>query len=853
MLGILKRIKEKFFHKEPPRISGEVAFRSIFARFRELLNNNNRALEIVADMGEKLSGDYIFDKTYIINSYNELANTIYKVIYNLNIISSNKYIKLYDRFEDINTQLRALIEGKSYTLIEDLVIFMNDLNEAIADVVGNKAARLGEVRNKLNYSTPDGFAIAITAYKRFLDYNELNEKIERLLKLWDAEGEKNTEGISSEIRSLFIKAELPPDLKAEMEKAIHKIAGHKNVLFAVRSSAVGEDSEYSFAGQFESELNVPKDETFNAYKRVLASLFTPRAMTYAYHKGFSPLELSMAVLCLEMIAASVSGVIYTIDPTDPSSNTLLINANWGLGKTVVEGSVSLDRFKISRDPPYPILEQKISSKKKMLLARPEGGTMKTEVSANPCLTEEQIKELVEVALKLERYFKKPQDIEWSYDQKGKLYILQIRPLQGITEPSKTSVGISALRDKYQVLLEKNGVIAQRGIAAGKVFVVETDEDIVNFPQGGVLVTRRASPRFGRIMHKVAAILTDIGSPTGHMASLAREFRVPAIVDTRIATQVLKNGMEITIDAEENVVYEGIVKEILDYYLIKESPFEDTREYRLLKQILSRVSPLNLTDPNDPNFYPEGCHTFHDILRFAHEKAVAEIIELHRDKTIWENAPAKKLKTKIPLDLVLIDLGGGLSPEAQKKTTISPQEITALPMQALWKGLSAPGVWQIEPVAVPFKADMSNITSSFQNPSSTPKYLGLNLAVISREYLNLSLRLGYHFNMVDAYMSDNMVDNYIYFRFSGGVTEITRRTRRAQLLTKILEVCDFRVNTKGDLVVARIREISSKDVAERLEMIGRLIGFTRQLDVMLKSDQAIDYYVDQFLSNNWQRH
>jgi len=355
------------------------------------------------------------------------------------------------------------------------------------------------------------------------------------------------------------------------------------------------------------------------------------------------------------------------------------------------------------------------------------------------------------------------------------------------------------------------------------------------------------------MHKVAAILTDIGSPTGHMASLAREFRVPAIVDTRIATQVLKNGMEITIDAEENIVYEGIVKEILDYYLIKESPFEDTREYRLLKQILSRVSPLNLTDPNDPNFYPEGCHTFHDILRFAHEKAVAEIIELHRDKTIWENAPAKKLKTKIPLDLVLIDLGGGLSPEAQKKTTISPQEITALPMQALWKGLSVPGVWQIEPVAVAFKADMSNMTSSFQNPSSTPKYLGLNLAVISREYLNLSLRLEYHFNMVDAYMSDNMVDNYIYFRFSGGVTEITRRTRRAQLLTKILEVCDFRVNTKGDLVVARIREISSKDVAERLEIIGRLIGFTRQLDVMLKSDQAIDYYVDQFLSNNWQRH
>ncbi len=853
MLSVLKRIKEKFFNKRPPRISGEIAFRSVFARFRELLDNNNRALEIIADMGEKLSGDYIFDKTYIINSYNELADTVYKVIYNLNIISSNKYIKLYDRFENINTQLRALIEGKTYTLIEDLVIPIEGLNEAIADIVGNKAARLGEVRNKLNYLTPDGFAITITAYKRFLDYNELNERIEELLKLWDREREENTEEITTEIRSLFIKAELPPDLKVEMERAIRKIARHKNVLFAVRSSAVGEDSEYSFAGQFESELNVPKDEIFNAYKKVLASLFSPRAMTYAYHKGFSPLELPMAVLCVEMIAASVSGVIYTIDPTDASSNTLLINANWGLGKTVVEGTASLDHFKISRNPPYPIIEQKISSEKTMLLARPGGGIIETEAPASSCLTEEQIKELVEVVLNIERYFKKPQDIEWSYDQKGELYILQTRPLRGITEPTKSSVGLSVLRDKYRVLLEKKGVIAQRGVGAGRVFIAETDEDIANFPQGGVLVTRKTSPRFGRIMHKVAAIITDIGSPTGHMASLAREFRVPAIVDTGIATQVLKNGMEVTVDAEENVVYEGIVKELLDYYLIKEIPFEDTREYRLLKQILSRVAPLNLTDPNDPNFNPEGCHTFHDILRFAHEKAVAELIELHMDKTVWENVPAKKLKTKIPLDLVLIDLGGGLGPEAEKNTTISPQDITSLPMSALWKGLSAPGVWRTEPVSVDFKALMSSMTSTFQSLSSTPRYLGLNLAVVSREYLNLSLRLGYHFNMVDAYMSDNMVDNYIYFRFLGGVTEITRRTRRAQLLSKILETYDFRVDTKGDLVVARIREIGKKDVEERLEMIGRLIGFTRQLDVMLKSDKAIDYYVDQFLSNKWQQH
>jgi len=197
-------------------------------------------------------------------------------------------------------------------------------------------------------------------------------------------------------------------------------------------------------------------------------------------------------------------------------------------------------------------------------------------------------------------------------------------------------------------------------------------------------------------------------------------------------------------------------------------------------------------------------------------------------------------------LVLIDLGGGLSPEAEKNTSISPQDITSLPMLALWKGLSVPGVWLTGPVSV-------TMASTLQGLSTAPRYLGVNLAVVSREYLNLSLRLGYHFNMVDTYMSDNMVDNYIYFRFLGGMTEITRRTRRAQLLSKILETYDFKVDTKADLVVARIREIGKKDVEERLEMIGRLIGFTRQLDVMLKSDKAIDYYVGQFLSDKWQQH
>ncbi|MDL1970033.1 MAG: pyruvate, water dikinase [Candidatus Desulfofervidaceae bacterium] len=854
MLSIVERLKSFFSRRKTDRKAGEIVFRSIFTRFRELLDGNNQALELIADMGDKLSGDYIFDKVYIINTYQALADTVYKVIYNLNMIVSNRYINLYDVFENINAEIKAILEGRFIITTDRFVIPLKEINESLVDAVGNKAATLGELKNRLQLKTPGGFAITTNAYKQFLDYNDVPEKIGPLLRLWEEEGEEFTEKISKQIQRLFINGNMPPEIKHDIDKVIEKtIKDKKEVFFAVRSSAVGEDAEHSFAGQFESVLGVKKDKIIEAYKHVIASLFSPRALIYCHQTGYAPQEMAMGVLCLEMVPAKASGVIYTTDPNNPTADVLLINANWGLGKTVVEGSASLDRYKISKTHPYPIIEERISSKKTMVTLTPEGKLKEREAPSEPCLTKEEIHSLVEAALIIERYFKKPQDIEWCFDQNGKLYILQTRPLRGVTKATESPVGLSSLRNKYRVLLEKKGVIAQRGIGAGTVYQVHTEEDLLKFPQGAVLVTRKTSPRFGRIMHKISGIVTDIGSPTGHMASLAREFRVPTIVDTDIATQILETGMEVTVDAEENVVYEGIVKELLNFYFLKEPVFEETYEYKLLKRILDKVAPLNLTDPQAPNFKPEGCKTFHDILRFAHEKAVAELIDIHMDKTLWKNVPAKKLKTKIPLDLVIIDLGGGLDLSAQGKTEIKPEEVVSLPMRALWKGLSAPGVWRTEPIPVDLKAIMSSMTSTFQSLTSAPRYLGCNLAVISKEYLNLSLRLGYHFNMIDTYLSDNMIDNYIYFRFLGGVTDITRRSRRARLLAEILERYDFRVEIKGDLVVGRIREISKGDTEERLQMIGRLIGFTRQLDVMMRSNKAVEHYVKMFLENNYKLH
>jgi pyruvate,water dikinase len=190
---------------------------------------------------------------------------------------------------------------------------------------------------------------------------------------------------------------------------------------------------------------------------------------------------------------------------------------------------------------------------------------------------------------------------------------------------------------------------------------------------------------------------------------------------------------------------------------------------------------------------------------------------------------------------LVDIGGGIN-ETPYASTVSFEQVRCAPLRVLLEALMAPGVWQSLPVDI----DLKGFLSSFTQSAPAADSLKLNLAIISEEYLNLSLKLGYHFNMIDGCLGDDRNSNYIYFRFFGGVTEITRRTRRAKLLTEILEKNDFAVESKGDLVIARIKKINRLEMEDKFHLIGRLIGFARQLDVLLRTERDIDFFVDRFL-------
>ncbi|GAB4334010.1 MAG: PEP/pyruvate-binding domain-containing protein [Desulfobulbaceae bacterium] len=821
------------------------SFSLVFREFKDILELNNSVLELIADTNDKLSGDYIFDQHYIETTCKDLCSLVEKMIFSFENLLGNPAPELHQAFLRIRDEIEDEFRPERRSISTEFVLPMTRLSRDLVDIVGAKNANLAELRNALHLPVPRGFAITAAACHAFFEYNGLSTSIEQIFGEWER-GLCNSAEASERIREKILRGRIPRKLHRDLRTALRTIMQSHGDMFALRSSALGEDSSYSFAGQYTSIINVSEKGIEEAYKQVVASLYNESAMVYRHWRKFSERETAMPVLCQRMVDSEVSGVLYTYDPQDPAKETMLIDAAWGLGGRVVSGEAPTDQFTVSRHDPRELAGMSIVRKDRRLRPQPGGGTFLESVpmerQTSPCLTREQIAAVAEAGARVERHFRQPQDIEFAFDRRGRLVLLQARPL--IIRPYKSSrpEELSQVTARYPVLLEGKGEVAQKGIALGPVYVVRREADLAHFPEAAILVAHYASPHYAAVLNRAAGIITDIGSGTGHLATIAREARIPAIVNCGEATSILRDGMEITMDAEENVVYEGLIRE-LGYYALSQEPIEETAEYRLLRRILRKVEPLHLLDPQDQNFVPAACTSLHDITRFIHEKSVQELIDFHYYSQSRPGPGTAKLSWDIPLDLVLIDIDGGLKPGAGRK--VRPEDIVSAPMAEILKGLGLPGAWDNSPVSVDVGSFLSSMTRTLSPELASPRQLGQNLAVVSAEYVNLSLRVGYHFSMIDSFLSDTLNDNYIYFRFFGGVTGETRRERRARFIGRVLEENDFRVELHGDFAVGRVKKLDREGIARRLRMLGLLIGYTRQLDVAMVSEERVAEHVVQF--------
>jgi len=827
-------------------------FKDLFVRFHQVLQENTKAMEIISEMEDKLGGEYVFDRKFLEDTVQDIKAVILRSAYHFNAITNNRYSELYEVIESLIRQLQQELSGQLVFSHRQNIVALPHINDTMGDAVGNKAYKLSKILQLPQTAVPPGIVVTVMGFRNYLAYNNLFDEISRLLASSRRE-ERELEPVSQKIRLLILGGEIPPDLRQEILKAIELICPDhpESGLYSVRSSAVGEDGELSFAGLHDTLLNVAFRDLLSSYKKVLASLYNPAALEYRIKHQIPFSDMAMAVLYQKMVPGRVSGVTYSIDPNAPHENICLVTATRGLGKGVVEGSAAADTLRLSREPPYPILSSRIAGSESFSARQPTGHISDSphQEPPGPCLTPETASSLVETAMILERFFKHPLDIEWSIDADGQMWILQARPL-GLTRGSQArSPELKNLLQHYREIIKDLGTIAYRGIGAGPVWLAREGADLNDFPTGAVLVSRYSLPVLARVIPRASAVITDVGSPTGHMATVAREFRIPTIVDTGSATEILKSGQLVTVDAERNVVYAGRIKELLHHQLLERASFETTYEFQLLRRMLKRIAPLTLVNPEDPNFTVAGCLTLHDVLRFIHEKSIEALVRIAQDPRTLLKHGGRRLKANLPLNLILIDIGGGLEENLGKSDWVEPRHIRSLPMQALWAGMDSPDVWNTDPVAADFKGLVSSLTRTQTTALSGHILTGLNVAVLSTNYLNLTLRVGYHFTVVDASLWPSAQNNSIFFRFIGGAADITRRSRRAALLGSILEEFCFKVEKKGDLVIARAVNCTEEQMRAFLYIIGRLIGFIRQLDILMRDDGTVDHYFKRFMADH----
>ena len=294
------------------------------------------------------------------------------------------------------------------------------------------------------------------------------------------------------------------------------------------------------------------------------------------------------------------------------------------------------------------------------------------MQAESCLNQAKLLQLAAYGLKLEEHYGLPLDIEWAQDQQERLYILQARPLgveQALVEDGCALSSEDAADDEplhgREVIL-RGGATAAAGSAAGQAFILTSDHNLSAVPEGAILVARQTSPTYVPVMDRIRAIVTDVGSVTGHMASVAREFGLPTLVGAENATLKIEQGAEITVDATRRIVYRGLVPELMHdrpcVNLMRGSPV-----YKAAQEALKRMSPLSLIDPKAENFTPEGCLSLHDVIRFAHEMGMREMFRI--GEGMEDAGEAVRLRAGLPLNIFVVDLGGGLTPTARSASAI----------------------------------------------------------------------------------------------------------------------------------------------------------------------------------------
>jgi pyruvate,water dikinase len=811
---------------------------------REVIAHNNEALELLAAVQEDLL--YAPPRADVVGSrvasvFGEVSATIGA----LECLTDRPEPALREAIERQRREVELFLAARQERPAARLAVRLSDIGRDDAREVGAKAAMLAEVRNRLDIPVPDGYVMTTEAYEQFWvvpQWRRVRDEVRGL----DAADPDRLSRVSHRLRAALLGLPLPRAVEVALtDRAL--VLDLADMGLSVRSSAVGEGESRTFAGQFRSSINVPLSGLATAYRAVIASRFSRRALAYRLSLGLPDVDSPMAVLVLPTLAARAAGVLYTQNPEGRHRDELWITARWGLGIDVAHGHQA-DLFVVSRRRSHDVIERQVVSKPDEVVPRCGGGLLRRRVSAErvdaPALGAGQLARLAEWGLRIEDHFGAPQDIEWLLDESNRLWIVQTRPLA--RAPTLSGRSRPAFRSK---VLFSAGRAVFPGRASGPAFLARSPGDLRQTPQGAIVFLRRASPEIVRIFPRIAGLVAEGGNVTGHAATLLREFQIPSLFEARGVFEQVCDGEVISLDSGARRIYLGTPWATPGD---RPRPAPAGRGRSREDVVGRRLLALTLVDPTSWGFRPSKCQSAHDVLRFCHERAIGEMFALNDRELRHGTHQERRLVSDAPINLQVLDLGGGLCLQDQDAHDVRPAQIASRPFQALYRGLTHPAVtWNRDmPASLGGLASVMGQAFAASQPSTRRPVGAKSYLMVSRDYMNLNARLAFHFTLVDAILSEVPGENAIAFRFAGGGASRQRRDLRACFIEACLSHYGFVVDRRGDLVNAWFKKATAADTEARLDILGRLMACSSQLDMYMADVGVMQWYVGQFLAGNY---
>ncbi|MEW6595507.1 MAG: PEP/pyruvate-binding domain-containing protein [Thermodesulfobacteriota bacterium] len=781
-----------------------------YAAFRRLLRHDRAAHECLAELQEIGLGRRRVDWLLVVARYEALLAAVTGMVAELGVLAPGRHPQLPRLVRACDETVRRGFPPEERPAAPPYVLDLGHPAATEGALAGGKASHLAQLRQDVGLPVPPGFVVTTNAFHRYLS-PDCRQAIANRLATLDLAEEEDLARTAAELTAMAATLPVPEELAAVVTAAAEALGEGRR--FAVRSSARAEDGELSFAGQYRTLLDLPATELLAGYRHVVASRYSERALHYRLRNGLTDGMTPMAVLVLAMIDAAVSGVMTVGDPAEAATGCVVIHAVAGLGEQLVSGAATPQVIRIC------------------------GGGVLT-LPAAPCLlTTVEIRQLAAWGRDIAAYYGLPQDVEWCRDRQGRLCILQSRPLPSGPPRQET---LSARPAADLPLLLRGGDRAVAGHGCGQVVRFLPGRPLATVPDGAVLVASTLPPDLVPLLPRLAAVAAEHGSSIGHFALVAREYGVPTLVNVPQVMATLADGQTVTVDADQAAIYAGMLDEVP---LRRRLP-SDTPVDRLVAEMLAGIAPLHLPpEPEHPDFVLASCRSFHDLVRFVHEQGMAAMFAVAARQGARARG-SRQLLTPLPVRVYLVDIGGGLA-AAGNFPEIGLDQVASRPMLAIWRGFSHPEIrWQ-EGGHFDWRSFSEAVMGGGVVQKDSRAYA--SYAVVDHDYVNFNIRFGYHYTVVEALAGGEPENNYAALRFVGGGAALAGRTLRLQFIAEVLRESGFRVTIRGDLLDASLGREPAESLLAKLEMVGRLLGATKLLDMVIADAAMARQFAREFLN------